>query len=204
MNSIDRVDDLLAGAIGSALVAEQVQDLRERGPAQVGHAQDLEIAIPEPVLGIQRHDIHVLQACQREVFLTAAGRDLQHDGPIAERRLGREEDPARHALAERGQQSKAGHGLPHLGKDDGGRADIDQALTIQQHDQLVAPAREPPRDLGRIDLQAGFAAEGNVLVDQSDRRLVIELGVAGQDVLDLGTLPPPPGRDQLLDLLGRL
>ena len=73
-------------------------------------------------------------------------------------------------------------------------------LAIEQDLQLVPPAREPPRHLGRIDRQAGLQAEAGLLVDQPDGGLVAELGMARQDVLGPGPLAATPGGDQLLDL----
>ena len=93
--------------------------------------------------------------------------------------------------------------LPHPREDDAGRGRFHEALAIQEHRQLVAPSREPPRDLGRVDLQPGLLAEADLLVDQPDRRLVAELGMAGQDLLGQGTLAPTPGGHHLLDLLRR-
>ncbi len=183
---------------------ERLEDLGQRRPAEERHAEDLEVAVAEHMLGIERDDVHVLEPRQREVLLTAPGRDLHHHRPIAERGLCGQEDAAGRAPAQLGEQPEAGEQLPNVGEYDAGRSGLDQALAIQEHRQLVAPSGKPPRDLGHVHLETGLLAQADLLVDQPDRRVIAELGVACQYVLGAGTLAPAPRGHHLVDLLRRV
>lgn len=76
-------------------------------------------------------------------------------------------------------------------------------MAVEEDLQLGPPFREPAQDLGRIDLQPCLLAEADFLVNQPDRRLIAELGMAGQEHLGPRPLSPAPGGHHRLDLLRR-
>ncbi len=128
---IQDLDDLLAAPLGDGSILERLEDLGQRRTAEERHAQDLEVPVADHVLGVERHDVHVLEPRQREMLLATAGRDLHHHGPIAQRGLCGQEDPARRAAAKLGEQPEAGEHFADVREHHPRRRRFHQALAIE-------------------------------------------------------------------------
>ena len=116
--------------------------------------------------------------CQREMFLLPAGRHLEDHRPGGQRVLQGEEDPPRRPAAELGHEPEPAQNLAHLREGGGGPFRLHQALAVEQDFELGPPLGEPIHDLGRDDLEARFLAEADFFMDQPQRRLGAQLGMA--------------------------
>src|SRR5262245_24965179 len=100
---------------------------------------------------IERHNVRVLEPGERQVLLAAGGTQLEHDVPIAERRLPGEKDLGVRALAERREDVKLAERLVVRWECRRSELRPQDALTIEQHFDLRPPAGESHREFGSVD-----------------------------------------------------
>ncbi len=61
LDLVEQIDELLPGPLGGRLsLVQQLQDLGQRGTSQEGHAEELQVAGLEHMLGVERYYVHVL------------------------------------------------------------------------------------------------------------------------------------------------
>src|SRR5207247_8603572 len=110
-------------------------DLSKRRAALVRHAQQAQVALRD-LLGIKEwHDVRVVEAGERDLLLALRGRQLEHQRPVRQARLSRQEDPTLQPAPQLGQQREALQRFSHLGEGGGGRW-LEEAVAIEQDGEL--------------------------------------------------------------------
>ena len=118
LEPIERLDQ---GAARSFLLAQAVlQDLGQCGPAEVGHAEQVEPGRPVDPMGMHRDDVGMLEPGQGLRLAGAAPADFQRDGPIRQLPFPGEEDPRERAATQLLDQVEPGDRLARLGESPGG------------------------------------------------------------------------------------
>ena len=139
--------------------------------AEIGHAEGAEPPVRELMLAVERHDVRVLQAGQRQVLDMVVGRDLQDDLPVRERRLGRQETAAPRPRPSSARRRKSPRVSPASGNAGG-------PGTAPRRRSQSRSTSSSVRHWGnrRTSSDSGTSwpsplPEADLLVDQSDRRL---------------------------------
>ena len=179
-------------------IREQLQKASQGRPPRIRHAEDPLVARRQHLLGIKRHDVHVLQPRQREMFLLAgrsspSGRPAGRPASFA-RRGRRVPTPRGRARPRAGTRPEL---PPHSGKWARSVPAASDAGSRGATSSSARHLREPIHDLGQIDLQAGFLTQANFFMDQAQCCLGTELGMAVEKCLGGRLLPPPPGGHHL-------
>ena len=166
----------------------------QRGAAEIGHAQRAQAAGRVVLDGVERDDVGVLQARQRQVLAGLAGRELEDDRPVAQRKLAGQEDPALRSAAELGQEQEVAQRFAGRGKLRRDAARAQEALAVEQHLQLRPPLREAAEHLLDRHFRTVLLAEAEFLVDEIGGRLGVlpEFRVACEKILRQRSLALPP------------
>ncbi len=106
------------------------------------------------------------------MLVARAGRELDDQRPIGERRLQGQEHPAGSAPAQLAEQAELTELFAGIGKL--GRFGVHQTVTREQHAERFAKLGKPPVDFGRIDPFAPLLAQAELFVD--DHRGQLGLG----------------------------
>ena len=130
------VEQMLPEPLVRGRIVHRQEQLRQCGAPEIGHAEHPQVPIGVVLHRIERHDVGMLQAGQRQVLLAPAGRDLQHDRPVGQGRLDRQEDPAVGTASQDGQQREVSQHLTHFGKG------IGVHLDIRRREQRGMPTRD--------------------------------------------------------------
>ena len=99
----------------------------------------------ELMLAVQRHDVGVLQACQREVLDMVVGSDLEDDLAVRERRLSRQETAPARSSAELGQEEEIAQRLAWRREGRRARRGRQQTVAVENDFELGLPLGEPSR-----------------------------------------------------------
>jgi hypothetical protein len=149
-----------AGPRGYWYVREPLEQRRERGAAEVRHAEHAHVAGHVVEHGVERHDIRVLEPRQRQVLAAVERRDLEHDRPVRQRRLRRDKDAPARPARELRDQSELADALAHLrvSRSLAVRLEQQPAVAVEHHAQRVRPLREPVEQVafrGRVVVTCG-------------------------------------------------
>ena len=125
--AVQPVEQMLPEPFVRGRLVHRQEQLRQCGAPEIGHAEHPQVPIGVVLHRIERHDMGMLQACQRQVLLAPAGCDLQDDRPVGQGRLDRQEDPAVDAASQERQQREVSQDLTLFGKG------IDVHLDIRRH-----------------------------------------------------------------------
>ncbi len=101
------------------------EDLREVGPADVGHAHHPEPGLRVVVDRVDRHDVGVLEPGQDPRLVPLGPGDLQGDQPVAQQRLLGQEDPPERPPAQLGEEPIAGDPVARLREDGKGSPSVE-------------------------------------------------------------------------------
>ena len=125
------------------------------------------------------------------------------DRPGGQGILRGEEHPPRRPAAELGNEPEAAQNFAQFREGGIGPIAVHQALAIEEQFQLGPPLREPIHDVGRDDLQTRFLTQAYFFMDQPQRRLGAQLGMAVEKRLGCRLLATPPRDHHLFNELCR-
>jgi hypothetical protein len=170
-----------------------VEQSRQRHPAEIRHAQQMQPRGRVDAVREDRHDVRVLEPGQGLRLVAAAARHLQHDGAVGELALGGAEDPRQSAAAQLLMEQEAADRLAGLGQLGRRRlaAGAPQHRARARPDQLV-DRQQPPEGRGQLGVAprvvdrrgplARLLAQAVLLVQQAHPHRVVEPGLAPQQI----------------------
>ena len=153
------------------------------------------------MLAVKRHDMGMLQPCQREVLDVIIRCDLEHDLAIGERWLSRQETAPRAPRPSSASSRKSPRVSPASGNSGGPGTAPRRRSQSSTTSSSVAPLGEPLHQLRQRRFLTFAPTNTDFLIDQSDRR--VWLRAEGRMTLEkhLGRLPlsTGPRRRKLFD-----
>lgn len=182
-----------------------MQDLQERHPAKVRHAEQMKAGKRIGPRRIDGNDVGVLEPRQRLGLTRPGARHLEGDGSVCQMLLLGKIDPRKCPSAQLRDEPKPRNRLPGAGNEGpfarGARRGIarppDQGVNL---DHLLERARdvgEPGLVLRRRWRFPRLFFQAILLVNQGQQRLVVKLGITSTVPLDRARLMRPPAQDQI-------
>src|SRR5687768_1275278 len=129
-------------ALARRLILQSPEQAQQGRCSEKRHAQHAEIALGKILGPVERHDMSMLKAGQRQMFLTVARRHFQDKRPVGERALSSEIDTAQAAATQFRYQSEFTESLAYFRERRAGDLMLEKAMALQQQRQLVFPLRE--------------------------------------------------------------
>ena len=198
--AIERLQQIVSRAPAGRQIPQDGKDPGQRGAAEIGHAQRAQIALRMILHAVERHNVRVLHAAEREMFAPVLRRHLHHHGAPGQRRLRRQENPATAAAPQFLLQLKITEHFTRIGKSVRRRRLFEQLMAIQQDLKLGAPLGKALQNVRRGKGLAVFPAQANLFVNQLNRgfRLSTQLRMPFQVFFGKRPLPPAPAFDHVL------
>ncbi len=173
LGDLEQFDDVAAGALLQAAVFQVFEHVGPTVAAEERHAQGAQVLGRKILHQVQRHDVRVLQAGQRQVLVAAARGELDDQRPIGQRRLRGQENPADRASAQLSEQLKFAQRLAGSRIGGGPGVRLEQSVAIEQRGEFVLPLRKAGEDFARGDHLAQLLAQADFLVDDPHGKLRI-------------------------------
>ena len=96
---MELLKEVVSGAQFRGLSAHPYQELFESRAPEEGHAQGTQVARGKIQHPVERNNVRVLESGQRQVLLACAGGELEHHGPVGQRRLSSQENTSHSTAA---------------------------------------------------------------------------------------------------------